>query len=225
MNSQNRRIIIGAGSVIVVIGVWFVFFSGGSDADINSDSLKIRLEAIAELEKQNNAEAAKLIAQHAQDKEDKVAVRSLYALGRMSNHESRTAITKSLEDERETIREAAVAALSFRGTEEDRSKIRTVLQNPKETGNVRAVAAVELGTALDWDAMPLLVKALENESSVALRAAAYGSIKRMVGVDFGFKADAPRSVREPIVERIKRDWPGYKAILDQFKHYRKVKSP
>jgi hypothetical protein len=69
----------------------------------------------------------------------------------------------------------------------------------------RAVAANALGKFQHWDAMEGLVEALEDES-VEVRNSAGMAIRRILGLDYGFRAKAPPAERQAAIARIRNGW-------------------
>lgn len=69
----------------------------------------------------------------------------------------------------------------------------------------RAVAANALGKFQHWNAMEGLVDALEDES-VEVRNSAGMAIRRILGLDYGFRANAPPEERQAAIARIRNGW-------------------
>ncbi len=69
----------------------------------------------------------------------------------------------------------------------------------------RAAAAEALGKFQHWDAMEGLVDALEDES-LEVRNSAGMAIRRILGLDYGFRAKAPLADRQAAIARIRNGW-------------------
>ncbi len=69
----------------------------------------------------------------------------------------------------------------------------------------RAAAANALGKFQHWDAMEGLVIALEDES-LEVRSAAGMAIRRILGLDYGFRAKASLADRQAAIARIRDGW-------------------
>ena len=77
--------------------------------------------------------------------------------------------------------------------------LREVLSE-SESPKVRAKVAEGLGIAKDVDSTRALVQAMVDDST-EVRAAAGEAIKRILGIDFGFRADAPNAERSKAADR------------------------
>lgn len=236
MDKTKFRILLGVvGGVVLLIAI-FNWFGGESEGDLDSDDRQARLAAIANLEDQDSTTAARKIEQYIGDQDVVVARRSIQALGRMKKGAEPEMIEAALADRRPEIREAAVVALGMRHRDgQSAAALRRVLADSSETPEVRAAAAAELGSQRDWDAMPELVKAL-NDPSRIVRAAAFGAVQRNIGVGIvqsdsplakrapnTYSVDAPPAERAAFVQFFMRDYPNYKHMHDAYIKYENEK--
>ena len=70
---------------------------------------------------------------------------------------------------------------------------------------VRAAAADQLGHLRDFDAMPLLLAAMDDED-VEVRGRAGTAVGKILGVDFYFRADDPPTERRQAKARMTQLW-------------------
>ena len=140
----------------------------------------------------------------------RVVARAVRIVGRRNRRDSLPHLEQSLRDSRPQVRAAAAAAMGkFRLRESvDVNTLTTLLDDPDEAGEVRAAAAQSLGRMRIWQAMPSLVDALEDPDPL-VRGRAGASVRRMLGVDFGFRANASLADRERAVRKIRSSWQGF----------------
>lgn len=109
----------------------------------------------------------------------------------------------------ETEREKAAVRLASH-PDKPIALIRRVF-NESNSVPVRAAAALGLGALMDWPSMPQLIEAMKSDS-VELRGQTYVAVAKMMGRDFGFRADDPEPERKKILAIIERNYPVYQRI-------------
>jgi hypothetical protein len=73
------------------------------------------------------------------------------------------------------------------------------------TPEVRAVMIQGLAVERDFDSMPAFLNALDDES-VLVRTRAAGAVQRLLQIDVGYRADAPREKRLEKIKVFREDW-------------------
>ena len=82
-------------------------------------------------------------------------------------------------------------------------ELRADMKSP--TPETRAAAADRLGHLHDFDAMPLLLAAMDDENQ-EVRGRAGAAVGKILGVDFYFRADDPPKERREAMGRITQLW-------------------
>lgn len=106
------------------------------------------------------------------------------------------------------VRHAAVNGVGRLGREGDPQFLIDVLSNRDELPEVRAAAAERLGEMRFWDAGPAIIEAMED-SSTLLRARAGVALRRIMVVDFRYRAGDPPNRRREALQRIRQLWPWF----------------
>lgn len=106
------------------------------------------------------------------------------------------------------VRHAAVNGVGRLGREGDPQFLIDVLRKPDELPEVRAAAAERLGEMRLWDAGPAIIEAMEDPSAL-LRARAGVALRRIMVVDFGYRASDPPNRRREAIQRIRQWWPKF----------------
>lgn len=83
------------------------------------------------------------------------------------------------------------------------AELRAELQST--SAETRAAAADQLGHLRDFDAMPLLLPAMDDESA-EVRGRAGAAVGKILGVDFYYRADDPPVERRQAVARLTQLW-------------------
>lgn len=133
-----------------------------------------------------------------------VAVQAVEALG-YAGPGSVPYLERAMKDPRPEVREAAAIALG-RAADRDRTGALVRAVSADRSPNVRAAAATALGVMYAYNEMPKLLKALDDPDRMVRRRAA-AATRRITGIDFGYRADAPREQRRRIVARMRALWP------------------
>ena len=110
----------------------------------------------------------------------------------------------ALSDADQAQREEAALCLS-RHPDKPVAELRRVFTE-SDSERVRVAAALGLGLVRDWDSVPRLLEAMQSPS-VLLRSRAATAVNRIVGQDFGFRAQDPQPQRRKAIEVIKKNWP------------------
>jgi HEAT repeat protein len=157
------------------------------------------------------------LARQTRDADTTAAARAIHSLAlRDDREEYRSDILAAASDARPQVRAAAIAAMELYGETADTSLIRKALAGDGDP-RVRAAAAKCLGGLRFWDAMEDLLDAMYDKSA-DVRGQAGAAVKRMLGRDYYFRASAPPGDRQRIIERIRREYPGFhQAHLDYLK--------
>lgn len=209
---QRKRLILLAAAVVAVSGVAILLYvrSGESSlvSQLGSGTPAERVKAAQELGKINSARAVEAIAGAVRDRDTQVACQAVVALGRMARPESLPHIQAAAKDSREEVREAAATAMGKLGDHADVPTLLAAAGDRKESERVRAAASQSLGFLEVFEAMPVLVDSLDDPSPL-VRGRAYAAIRRILQRDFGFRAEDPPEKRQPIVARIRMEYPAW----------------
>jgi hypothetical protein len=106
------------------------------------------------------------------------------------------------------VRHAAVDGVGRLGREGDPQFLLEVLRKPNEQVEVRAAAVERLGEMRLWDAGLAMIDAMEDPSPL-LRARAGVALRRLIVVDYGYRANDPPERRDEVIQRIRKDWPWF----------------
>jgi hypothetical protein len=102
--------------------------------------------------------------------------------------------------------EAAAVQLS-QGGRPAREQMRRVLAESKRP-EVRAACVRGLAELWDYNSMPALFKAMEDESQM-VRARAGAAMRRLLKDDGGFRAEDPKEKRDQAIKQCRLCWTGY----------------
>lgn len=216
MLSVREKSLAAAAVVLLVIAVVLLLsaaFRGGRE-DVSSDAASARsrgrpraVQDSADGPPEGTEEALRAALGHP---DPRVAARAVRTVGRRNRRDSLPHLKRSLRDSRPQVRAAAADAMGkFRLRESvDVNTLTGLLDDPDETVEVRAAAARGLGRMRIWQAMPSLVDALEDPDPL-VRGRAGAAVRRILGVDFGFRADASPAARERAVRKIQSSWRGF----------------
>jgi HEAT repeat protein len=217
---MNLRRGILAGVVLAVVGVAVVgwwFANRGDAVDLLSsgdpagqDRAVARLSAAAD-----TPAGLERIAEAVRQKDPVVACSGLRALAatvvpdRPLPPPAVKVVESAVQDKRPPVQVAAIQILeaSTPPAPEDPTVPNIVLKafQTEKAPETRAAAAEALGKFQHWQAMESLVKALEDES-VEVRSSAGMAIRRILGLDYGFRANAPLTQRQEAIARIRNGW-------------------
>ncbi len=215
-SSHNKWLIIGVAVVVVAGGAFFLMGGGNPEDDLKTTNVEKRLAAISVLEQKDTPAAGRIIAQYTTDDNIQVARRSLIAIGRMRSGGDTQVLVDAMGHKKEEIREAAVAAMGARGEKADRQALRDRLSRDPSS-NVRIAAAAELGQMRDWDSVPLLVAALDDKDPSVV-GTALRCLLDIGGRDHpGARPGATPAQRAHAIASIKRDWPSFKGVNEDYK--------
>ncbi len=218
MESNTRQNVlfaaVGLGLLLLLVRA---FWGGEGDLAerLKNGTTEQRLAAVDELSRIGSTQALRTIAEYVRDPEDQVARRSLLSMGRRDWPEGLEAIGLALDDERELVREAALAAMARHDRKQVDVDLVVRLLSSDSGPNARAAAANVAGSLYLWDAMPALVKGLRDKHP-RVRGHCAEAIRRIIGVDHGFRSSDPPGDREAIVRKIESAWPAYKPYHDDF---------
>lgn len=213
MNKPLGMLII-SGAVLLLVVVAVHFLGRGGDLRNPVETLEnedsetgTRLDAARELGNSRNPENVAVLGRHAGGSDADLARRSLLSLGKIGTPAAVKHIRPALKDTRPPVREAAAAAMGRVEREIADAGVLAEALEADEAPAVRCAAAKSLGHLYSWDAMPQLVAALEDPD-VRVRRRAIKAVRRILGVNYGYRADAPD--REVALEKIKANWPKFK---------------
>ncbi len=123
-------------------------------------------------------------------------------------HEYLPQLKKAAADPDWKVRHAAVDGVGRLEREGDPQFLIGVLRNGDEQADVRAAAAERLGEMRFWEAGPAIIDAMEDPSAL-LRARAGVALRRIVVVDFGYRASDPPDRRSEVIKKIRELWPWF----------------
>lgn len=112
---------------------------------------------------------------------------------------AQVALTASTPQERQ---EAAVALVPL-GHSAVEPMVRVLSESPSP--EVRATMIQGLSMERDFDSMPAFLNALDDES-VLVRTRAAGAVQRLLQIDVGYRADAPRQKRLAAIKVFREEW-------------------
>lgn len=118
------------------------------------------------------------------------------------------------------VRHAAVDGVGRLGRTGDPQFLLEVLRNPNEQVEVRAAAVERLGEMRLWDAGPAIIDAMEDPSPM-MRTRAGVALRRLIVVDYGYRANDSPDRRNEVVQRIRKDWPWF---YDRFTKLEKART-
>jgi len=117
-------------------------------------------------------------------------------------------LKKATKDPDWQVRHAAVDGVGRLGREGDPLFLIDVLKNTKEEPKVRAAAVARLGDMRYWDAGPAILDAMEDASDI-VRARAGVALRRLITVDFEYRANDPPGPRMEKMRKIRELWPWF----------------
>jgi hypothetical protein len=219
MNLQRG---ILAAVVLAVIGVgvgiigWWAANRGDAVGMLTSGDPGQQSRAVANLSASADTPAGlERIAETLRHKDQAVACSGLRALAATVEPDrplpppAVKVVESAVQDPRPAVQVAAIQILeaSTPPAPEDPAVPNIVLQAflAEKAPQTRAAAAEALGKFQHWQAMEGLVDALEDES-VEVRNSAGMAIRRILGLDYGFRAKAPLEERQAAIARIRSGW-------------------
>jgi len=196
---KRLLLLIGLGAVLVVVCL-VVYLAGGSSSrepgggDAANDGGNSRgiPEAGHEKTPQQVAAAARY--------------REVAHIALAPKPEDLPQLKKAATDPDWKVRYAGVEGVGKLRQDGDPKFLIETLRNTKEKPEVRAVAAQQLGEMRYWDAGPDLINAMEDPSEL-LRARAGVALRRIMVVDFDYRANDPH--RDVAVRRLRQMWPWF----------------
>jgi len=213
--------VAGAALLGLTVVVWLSdLFGTGDDVVLErarSTAAGERLAAVTEMTGRTSGKVDAALLEALSDPDPHVASQAVRAVGRWTHRDSLPSLKKALHDSRTEVRVAAVDAIGkFRYRDEvDASLLRDFLGSGREVPEVRASAARSLGRMQCWQAMPELVDALEDPD-VLVRGRAGAAVCRILGVDFGFRAEASLKNRRRAVREIRSSWQGFQRAHEDY---------
>ena len=209
MSHGQKVSLVAGGCVILLVAVvlWAAFGRDNALERAGSDDPAVRLAAIRELGDDHSARATQTLIAATADADERVACWAVVQLTRRARREHVKVLTRALGDSRAPVREAAAAGMGqfhLRDHVDPRVLVK-VLRGQREQPKVRAAAARALGRLHLWDGMPALVEALEHPDPL-VRGRAGVAVRKMLGRDYGFRADDRRARRLQAIANIRRDW-------------------
>ena len=114
-----------------------------------------------------------------------------------------TLAERALSAASETEREEATIELSRLGPQAS-PHLRKLLTE-SDSPQVRAVCIQSLGSAYDYESMPAILEALDDESQL-VRGRAGVAASKMLGRDYGLRMGLPEAERERIVTLMRKEW-------------------
>ena len=210
---------MGAGAAaVLVIGALLIAgaFSDNGKAlvRLKSSDPRERLAALDDLAESPSRRGDDALLHAFSDSDARVAARAVSKVGNWTHRDGLAHVVRVMDDPRPQVRAAAVASVGKLRLREkvDAAPVIKMLADSAQPREVRATAARSLGRLHSWEAMPQLVAALDDPNP-HVRGQAGAAIRKILGVDFHFRADAAN--RREIAAKIRKMWPGFhKAHLD-----------
>jgi len=215
----SRRLVL----ILAALGVvgaclvgWQYVAQPDPDEILASGSVDEQRRGVAALSKEvGTTRGLERIAQAVRSKNASVARLGLQALAagtgpdRQLPPKALKIAESAVRDPREVVKVAAIQTLEATTPPlpEDPTVPNIVLKAFVEAKSpqARAAAANALGKFQHWDAMEPLLDALEDESAV-VRGAAGMAIRRILGLDYGFRANDPLPKRQAVIARLRNGW-------------------
>jgi len=217
MTSRRIVLILAALGVVgaCLVGWWYAA-QGDPVALLASDNVAEQRQGVAILSRQARApKGLARIAQTVQSKNPAVACMGLQALaaaagpGEQLPPEGIRIAESAVRDPREIVKVAAIQTLEATTPPlpEDPTVPNIVLKAfvAAKAPETRAAAANALAKFQHWDAMGPLLDALDDESP-AVRGSAGMAIRRILGLDYGFRANDPLEKRQAVIARLRNGW-------------------
>ncbi len=204
MLSDKKRLLLLIGLAVVLVVVYVsvrgVPGFGGSSSDDTGESADAPPSRA-----ENPSEPDKVAVRR---REVKVRRREVVRLAVQKKPENLPKLKKAAADPQWKVRHAGVDGVGRLGREGDPQFLIGVLKNRNEQAEVRASAAERLGEMRYWEAGPAIIDAMED-SSALLRARAGVALRRIVVVDFAYRANDPVDRRREVVQKIRKLWPWF----------------
>ncbi len=93
-------------------------------------------------------------------------------------------------------------------------------QGGHEVAEVKAMMITGLAQQWDFDSMPLLLEALDDESFL-VRSRAHLAIQRLLQVDVGYRPDDPPEVRRQYIQKFRDEYQKMAVLIEKFKQRQK----
>ena len=217
MSSRKLVLILAAlGIVGTSLVVWWAANRGDAVGMLSSGDPGEQSRAVANLSASADTPGGlERIAETVRNKDPAVASSGLQALAatvvadRPLPPEAVKIAESAVQDPRPAVQVAAIQLLeaSTPPAPENPAVPNIVLKAflAEKAPETRAAAAEALGKFQHWDAMEGLVEALEDES-LEVRNSAGMAVRRILGLDYGFRAKAPLAERQAAIARIRNGW-------------------
>jgi hypothetical protein len=216
----NLKRIILVAAITAAVGVaiigWWSVSRGDAVGMLNSGDPEEQRRAIRALSASADTPAGlDRIAEVIRSKDASVACMGVEALAATAGPDKPLPpkavkiVESAVQDKRPQVQVAAIQLLeaSTPPAPEDPAVPNIVLNAflGEKAPETRAAAAEALGKFQHWQAMEGLVDALEDES-LDVRSSAGMAIRRILGLDYGFRANDPQAERQAAIARIRNGW-------------------
>ena len=215
LSRREKRLAVLAAALaaaLIVPRLWSAFKADepALHDQARAEGAEERMRAITALGAAPSEKRDQLLLDALSDDDPRVTARAVHVIGKWTHRDSIPHLKRALRDPRPRVRAAAAVALGqFRRRDRvDAGSLVGLLSNRDEEDDVRAAAACSLGRLQSWNAMPALVDALEDPEPM-VRGRAGSAVRKILGVDFGFRAEAPVRRRRAAVARIRNSWRGF----------------
>lgn len=216
--------VCGALVLVVVVGQW-VFKPDATDGLSSSDP-DARRRAVADLSGSADSEQGiERIAEAVRHEDPAVACGALRALAAGASEEkplpprAMEVAESAAADNRPAVGVAAIQVLEATTPPlpEDKTVPNIVLKTLRgaKSTQVKAAAANALGKFAHWEAVEALIDAMEDESP-EVRGSANMALRKILGLDYGFRANAPLAQRKQIVSRLRSEWQAQRPFYDDY---------
>ncbi len=217
MSSHRLVLILAALGVLVAGFVGWRYWPPEDPDDLltSKDPGKQRQGVVALSEQADTVSGLERIAQTVRNENPRVACLGLRALAasagpnKQLSPEAVEIAESAVRDPRKVVKVTAIQTLEATTPQlpEDPTVPNIVLKAfvASKSPETRAAAANALAKFQHWDAMEPLLDALEDESP-AVRGSAGMAIRKILGLDYGFRANDPLGKRQAVIARLRRDW-------------------
>ncbi|MEN6506230.1 MAG: HEAT repeat domain-containing protein [Planctomycetaceae bacterium] len=196
-----------AGALVTLAMTW------QNDQDANPDLARIR-------QLQQSGDVGGLVEMTRKQDTD-IARKAVGALGPLGE-KATPALIVAMKDSRPMVRSKAAVTLNqtiSKGVIEQKDAQQALVEAAKTDPDegVRSSAITTLGHARAYETMDTILDGMED-ASPAVREAAHQAMRKVLGLDYPFKADDPEPKRRQMVQMIRSAWkqPGFRERIEEY---------
>lgn len=215
---------------VVTILIFMGLFTGGAwwihsismriDLEkLKSKDAKVRLATVEKIFEKKHEEGYKTIVRTRLDPDEKVALKTIHFLSRWEGKDPVEYLQGAVLDERPQVRVAAMAAMCqyrFRGKVTP-EYLKSVIVDQQQSPYVRARACLAAQSMQYMQLVPTLFETMRDENPI-VRGQAGAAASRLMGLDFGFRAEAPVEERKYAIKVAELYWADH---VDMFRKINK----